>query len=71
MKMIFKKWVQDADNEIQDAVTKDVDKIFSTNKRKESLLIPYLHYRTIKTTWYLVIATWFLVLATIALVVFR
>jgi len=69
--MIFRKWLQKADKEIQDAVTKNIDEAFSTNKRKNSLLIPYLYYRTIKTTWYLTLATWFLVLATICLVLFR
>lgn len=69
--MLFKKWLKKADKEIQEAVNNDMDKAFSTNKRKESLLIPYIQYKIIITSWYLSVATWILALATITLVLFR
>jgi len=73
--MDFEKFIGWADGQVQDAVNKNKDKVFETNKRKEYLLPLFLSYlnleqnkKLIRTTWWLMFATWILAIATIILV---
>lgn len=75
--MKFDRFIEWADKKIQEAVTKNKDKTFDTNKRKEYLLPLFLSYLTleqnkklIKITWGLMFATWVLALATFGLIIF-
>ena len=69
--MNFEKFIGWADGQVQDAVNKNKDKVFETNKRKEYLLPLVLSYLTleqnkklVKTTWWLMFATWILAITT-------
>ena len=65
--MKFEGFISWADKKVQDAVNKNKDKTFETNRRKEYLLPLFLSYlnieqnkKLVKTTWWLMFATWIL-----------